>query len=57
MNLEKQLVEIIKQSQDEKRLGDKRAEQFYNTVWAGKQYFHWVHVWIILVRHWDQNAP
>jgi len=30
MTLERQLVDIIKQIHDEKRLGDKRAEQFYN---------------------------
>lgn len=30
MSLEKQLVDIIKQLHLEKRLGDKRAEQFYN---------------------------
>mgnify|MGYP000291467840 CR=1 FL=1 len=32
MTLEKQLVSIIKQIHDEKRLGDKRAEQFYNSI-------------------------
>ena len=34
MTLEKQLVDIIKQIHDEKRLGDKRAEQFYNAIGA-----------------------
>ena len=35
MSLEKQLVDIIKQIHDEKRLGDKRAEQFYNLIVGG----------------------
>jgi len=35
MSLEKQVVQIIRQMNEEKRLGDKRAEQFYNLITEG----------------------
>ena len=35
MSLEKELVKIYKRIEDEKRLGDKRAEQFYNLMFSG----------------------
>ena len=35
MSLEKELVKIYKRIEDEKRLGDKRAEQFYNAMFSG----------------------
>jgi len=35
MSLEKEIVQIIRQMNEEKRLGDKRAEQFYNLITTG----------------------
>jgi len=39
MSLEKELVKIYKRIEDEKRLGDKRAEQFYNLIFGGQLKF------------------